>query len=121
MYLNGTSLVARITAGGNTNNVDISTSFSLYTWVNAVVTYDGGTVSLYKNGTLAYSVGKSGLMTNTMQAPFLIGGQWNGNGGYNAPSNGFVGYIGSVLLYDRALNSTEVAKNFNAVRTIYGL
>lgn len=120
-YTNGSSIIARVTAGGTTSNIDVSTSFSFNTWTNVTLTYDGSTVSVYKNGSLANSASKSGAITNTLSLPFVIGGQWNGNGGYNLPADGFNGSIGQVLLYNTSLSAAQVSQNFNATRSRFGV
>jgi hypothetical protein len=43
-------------------------------------------------------------------------------GGYlNGVTNYFNGYIGAWKIYNRALTSTEVTQNFNALRGRYGV
>lgn len=120
-YTNGSSIVARVTAGGATSNADVSTSFSFNTWTNVTLTYNGSSVIIYKNGTSANSVSKSGSITNIYSWPFIIGAQYNANNSYNLPTDGFNGYIGQVLLYNRALSSTEVLQNYNSTKTRFGL
>ena len=120
-YTNGSSIIARVTAGGTTSNIDVSTSFSYNTWTNVTLTYDGSTVSVYKNGSLANSASKTGSITATQGFPFVIGGQWNGNGGYNLPADGFNGLIGQVLLYNTALSAANVLNNYNATKSSLGL
>jgi hypothetical protein len=58
-------------------------------------------------------------------APFNIGCQFNG--GYfpsTAPaktSEFFKGYISNTLVYDRALNDSEVLQNYNTLKSRFGL
>jgi hypothetical protein len=120
-YTNGSSIVARVTAGGTTSNVDVSTSFSFNTWTNITLTYNGSTVALYKNGILANSSAKTGAITSTLNWPFVIGGQYNANNAYNLPADFFNGRIGQLLLYSSALSSTDVLYNYNLTKATYGL
>jgi len=120
-YTNGNSIVARVTAGGATSNADVSTTFSYNTWTNVTLTYNGSTLSLYKNGTLANSTSKSGTITDIYHWPFVIGGQYNANNSYNLPTDGFNGYVGQVLLYSNALSADDVLYNYNVTKTRYGL
>ena len=120
-YTNGSSIIGRITAGGTTSNVDVSTSFSFNTWTSVVLTYDGSTASVYKNGLLANSASKTGSITNILSLPFVVGAQYNANNSYNLPADGFNGWIGNVLLYDRALTAAEVLQNFNVQRSRFGI
>lgn len=121
LYTNGSNIVARVTAGGATSNTDVSTGFSFNVWNNVVLTYDGSSVAIYRNGQFQNSASKSGSITNILSLPFIIGGQYNANNSYNLPTDGFNGYLGQVLLYNRALNSTEITQNYNATKTRYGL
>jgi len=69
-----------------------------------------GTQSIYKNEILGNSTtGHSALQSN---ATFQIGGTYNTN---------YVGKIYQVIAYNRALTSEEVAQNFNATKTRFGL
>lgn len=121
LYTNGSSVVARITAGGATANIDVSTSFSYNTWTNITVTYTGSSVIIYKNGAVANSASKTGSITNILSLPFIIGAQYNHNNSYNLPTDGFNGYIGQAMLYNRALSSNEVLQNYNATKGRFGL
>jgi len=121
LYTNGSSIVARVTAGGATSNVDVSTGFTFNVWNNVVLNYDGSTVSIYRNGQFQNNASKTGSITNILSLPFIVGAQYNANNGYNLPTDGFDGYIGQVLLYNRALNATEISQNYNATKTRYGL
>lgn len=120
-YTNGSNIIARVTAGGTTSNIDVSTSFSFNTWTNVVLTYNGSTVSVYKNGVLANSASKTGSITNILSLPFIVGAQYNANNSYNLPTDGFNGWIGQVMLYSSALSAAEVLQNFNATRKPYGI
>ena len=120
-YTNGSNIIARVTAGGTTSNIDVSTSFSFNTWTNVVLTYNGSTVSVYKNGILANSAAKTGAITNILSLPFIVGAQYNANNSYNLPTDGFNGWIGQVMLYSSALSAAEVLQNFNATRKPYGI
>lgn len=121
IYTNGTNLIGRITAGGTTNNTDITTTFTLNTWNHVVLTYNGSTMILYKNGILAQSAAKSGNLTNVYSFPFAIGGQWNGDASFTQLSEFFNGYISQVFLYNRALVASEVLQNYNSQKSRFGL
>lgn len=120
-YTNGSSIIGRVVGPGSTAFTDVGTTFSFNTWTNVTLTYNGSSVIVYKNGTAANSASKTGAITNVYGWPFVIGGQYNANGGYNLPTDGLNGYIGQTMLYNRALSSTEVLQNFNATRTRYGV
>lgn len=85
---------------------------SVGVWYNATVTYDGSTVILYKNGiqesTLSTSVTplSSGL-------GYYIGRRWDA-------LETIDGKIPIVKVYNRALSSTEVLKDYNAIAPRFG-
>jgi hypothetical protein len=90
------------------------------TWYNIVMTYNGAAgIATYVNGTAG------GTQTGAKQNPggtFLSMGKPDGAGGYlNGVTNYFNGYIGAWKIYNRALTSTEVTQNFNALRGRYGV
>jgi hypothetical protein len=119
--LNGGTINARITAGGSTNNTDLSgPSFSLNTWTNVTLTYNGSNIIIYINGTLANSTSKSGLMTGIYSLPFVIGSQTTNIPGTTL-SEFYNGYIGQVLLYNIALSQPQVLQNFNVTKARFGL
>jgi hypothetical protein len=82
-------------------------------WVNYIGTYDSSELKLYRNG-----VGISSASVNTTP-------QTNNNsltiGTRIANSYEFNGNISSVQIYNRALSSTEIQQNFNALRGRYGI
>jgi hypothetical protein len=123
-YILNNSIYARVTTNTVNGNSDIGTPYSLNMWNNAVLTYDGTTISLYLNGVLKTSTPKTGPMMNTSN-PFNIGCQ--NNGGYfpaSAPSKTseyFKGYISNVLVYDRSLSQQEISQNYNTLKFRFGL
>ncbi|WCB95824.1 virion structural protein [Baekduia alba] len=76
---------------------------ALNTWTHLAVTYDGSTLRLYVNGTLASSKAVTGAMPAGTQ-PLRIGGNaiW---GEY------FGGLIDEVRIYNRALSSVEIGSD----------
>jgi hypothetical protein len=97
--------------GNESNN-----NYSVNTWYNVVCVKSNLTWSIYVNGTLDMSqnigVGNIAFSINNMQ----VGGSllsYASNYGKNS--------IGSVNIYNRALNSTEITQNFNATKSRFGL
>jgi type II secretory pathway pseudopilin PulG len=88
-------------------------------WHNITATSSGtGTWHMYLDGALsdggAPAIGPNPYVTGT---GFLFIGQRGDPGGV-----GFIsGSLGGVSIYNRALNSTEVQQNFNALRGRYGI
>jgi hypothetical protein len=86
------------------------------TWYNIVGIYDNVGLKTYLNGVLndsASDAGKYILSAGNMD--ITIGAQDTGPGGP------FPGKIAQCLIYNRALTATEIAQNFNAHRSRYGI
>lgn len=107
LWTYGTTLYGRI-SGSGTTYVDTSYSFSLNTWIHAVLTYDGSTARLYVNGSLVSSSSISVTMNYAAPGLFLIGGQYNAAGATNI-AEFYTGYIQVVRLYSRVLSGSEVS------------
>lgn len=95
-------------------------TFSVNTWYNIVMTYDGNTLIEYINGV---SVGSNtGIKANPTgeDATYLSLGRpgvaTNYLGGAN---NYFKGYIGTWRIWDGPLDSTEILLNYNTNRESY--
>jgi hypothetical protein len=90
----------------------VSSSLSQNTWTNLVGTYNGSTITLYKNGVLQ----ASGSSTRTIN--FTNGlrlGAFTGNTEY------FNGDAAFLQIYNRSLSAAEVLQNYNAIKGRFGL
>jgi hypothetical protein len=95
----------------------------LNNWIQVVKTYSGTTLTGYINGTAGTP------STINWYPPWVqIANSWYMQFGavdtttYNASTAGyFAGRYGIIRFYNRALTSTEVAQNYNADKTKYGL
>jgi TRAP-type C4-dicarboxylate transport system substrate-binding protein len=76
------------------------------------MTYNGTTISGYKNGSL--------FGTTASTRSFTAGSINIGKGAVSA-SEYFTGYIPMVQIYDRPLSDAEVSQNFNALRGRFGI
>jgi hypothetical protein len=93
-------------------SVTLNQSVSVNNWSHIVATYDGTTLSLYRNGSLVGTPATStGNITNTSKTLTigLRGGQY------------FGGRISSAKIYNRALTPSEIQQNFNALKSRFGL
>ena len=100
-----------------TDSVIATSTQSLNTWYNLVITYNGTTATAYVNGV---SVGTSNIAwsspgANTFFALMAIDSANMGTSGYAS------GSIGAFMAYNRALTVNEVVQNYNALCNRYGL
>lgn len=110
---NGTALNWHVTNTSETR-VSLSTYVPANQWKHVIATYDGSTSKTYVDGVLFASAAQSGTVKYS---------------GYNSPIIGrspgtseyFDGKISLVRLYNRALTADEVAQNFAATRSRYGI
>jgi hypothetical protein len=100
--VNGSWSFAAVFPGGAWGvPVSVSAPATVNTWTHVAGVYDGSSVRLYLNGSLAASAPASGLLQRSSR-PISIG---------NHPSgNAFLGWIDELKLYDRGLAATDVAR-----------
>lgn len=106
-------------SNGTTAFTSDNYSLSLNNWVQMVYVWDktNNTLYTYSNGVLKQSkaITITGGLRNSATNLFL--GSYNG-GEY---AQYFTGQIGTVRLYKKALNTTEVQNNYNSNKALYGL
>ena len=79
-------------------------------WTMFTITGTGGSTYFYYNNVI--SAGSVGYSAN--------GNNHDAIGNVNGTSQPF-GYIASAMLYNRALSSTEISQNYNAIKSRFGL
>jgi hypothetical protein len=110
LYVNGSGYIdnywsgSTITSTGSTINDN--------NWHNAVVTYDGTIATIYIDGVFDtdLTVGTSLSVSPTSNLEIAGGGN----------QSDFDGNMGPVMIYNRALTSTEVLNNYNNVLSTHG-
>jgi len=103
----------RFLSYSSNGNIDVSGTTTLVqgTWYHAVVTYTGGTIVMYLNGSQEYSGSpSSGDRTYITNHTYYIGAANNGAGGTEGY---FTGIIDDVRVYTDVLTSTEVGHIYN--------
>jgi len=102
-------------------------NFQLNQWYNYVLVYSSSnlanTVNLYTNASTAGTGGNQyatnlPYSTNMNNIYITIGNILQESG---SPSGYFPGQIGQALIYNRALSASEIAQNFNEMRSQYGV
>lgn len=105
-------------SNGTTAFTSDNYTLSLNNWVQMVYVWDktNNTLYTYSNGVLKQSkaITITGGLRNSATNLFL--GSYNG-GEYDQY---FTGQIGTVRLYKKALNTTEVQNNYNSNKALYG-
>jgi hypothetical protein len=82
------------------------------TWINMVGVYNGANASMYINGVLVS--GPTAKSWNTVANNAQVGRQTNGSEYWN-------GNISQVSIYNRALTTSEIQQNYNALKGRFGL
>lgn len=93
---------------GNLQAQSVGAAIPLDTWSHVVGTYDGATLRLYVNGTLASSAAYGGGMAAT-SAPLFIGA------GADRPDGGMYSWLGSiddVAIYASVLSPVQIARHY---------
>jgi hypothetical protein len=83
---------------------------ALSTWYNITITRSSNTYSLYVNGVFISSF----TSTTSFNSPTSIGVNYNN-------TERFAGSIPILYAYQRVLTASEIERNFEAFRRIYGL
>jgi hypothetical protein len=95
-------------------NAFLATSLVLQKWGQFLSTYDGNFYRMYFNGVLqSTSIQITSNITNTTTT-LAVGSRSNGFNNINMA-------ISSVKMYNRALSASEVAQNYNAQKSRFGL
>jgi hypothetical protein len=101
--------------GGGGNLLVLVSAVNPDTWYQLVMTYNGSTADMYLNGAL-------------IKASQNIGSNGNSNGvntlssyTINVAAEPLAGKIAIARVYNRALSASEVAQNYNAQKSRFGL
>jgi len=114
-FILGTGTTAGIQAGYYDGAFRITSAYTptAGNWYHLVGTYDGANIKLYVNNSLVYTTAISTTPTSSTGGIRLMR-RWD-----NAEYWG--GYLGIVRIYSTALTATQVATNYNADKTRFGL
>ena len=101
--------------GWNAYQIGTNYSSDLNNWIQILLTYDGSKLTIYRNGV---SLGTSAALNigslNSTSTGYYIAHRWD-------MSDGVYGDYAIVNMYNRALTASEVATNFNAVKSRFGI
>jgi hypothetical protein len=123
----GISIFALGSTGSNTirfDTGDIANQWitgyapTLNVWTNLTLQVNDSEKQLYVNGNFLSSIAFTSSIINTSPTIATIGAsQTNGS----TLDNYIAGNIGKYLVYNRALSASEIAQNFNATRSRFGI
>jgi len=108
-YTNGMHMY---TDGNTQTPLGTTSTWTINTWYIVTAVSNGSNVSVYLNGNTTPIASVNNTTTHTR--PLRIG-----LSGYDA--NYWRGYIANTLVYNRALNTTEITQNYNALKGRFGL
>jgi hypothetical protein len=95
------------------SEVTATSSISTGVWYNVATTYDGSNINIYVNGVFESSASCTGNNFLTSD-PIKLGG--------DGVSTYFLNFkLSTLLLYNRALTSSEILQNYNSIKYRYGL
>lgn len=119
LRLGGANVIRADFSNGTTAQSTDNYTFSANNWVQMVYVWDktNSNIYTYSNGDLKHTkaITISGAILNASRNLYL--GSYNG-GEY---AQYFSGKMGIVRIYKKALNASEVLKNFNTNKDLYGL
>lgn len=112
----GYRALARLTNGSAVGTSVNNAGATANTWQLVTMTFTSTSLKLYVNSTLIESVSTGLNMGQSGATGFSIGS----DGPYTATRT-FYGRFGRVLWYSAELSATDVAQNYNAMKSNYGL
>ena len=112
-YPSGSTLYQNLYTTNRFNSFG-TTAITVNNWYMVGFTISNGNLQFYLNGALDGSV-----LTNSARTNYTANRFWIGDARPNV--GGFIGNIGSAVVYNRAISFDEVFQNFNATKHKYGL
>lgn len=113
---NGVQIFLGDSSGGTLKNWYFKSGFTTNTWYNLIATWDGSTLTIYRNGVdVTSSFGKvtdaAGSMADSSRQIY-VGRNWAADNRY------FSGYQSSTAIWNTALSSDEVAEVYSSRNSI---
>lgn len=118
IWLNGGQIVGDVakSGGGSQQITSALSSYNNGSWYYVMFTRDSIAWYMYVNGA------QVNVALNTLTDPITNAQElWIGRSAYLGGSYQWVGDIGQIFLYDRALAGSEILQNFDATKATYGL
>ena len=118
LFWTPTAINMQIQTGGTYISYPVTVTNALNTWMNItyIINNVGRTMTAYKNGALVGTSSQWSIFTPPNSVVELGSNRATGNAG-----DYIKGRVANVLVYNRALSASEVAQNFQATKTRFGL
>jgi hypothetical protein len=120
LFKDSSTLYGGVNTSGSFSAIGIGTSYmSGNKWHHFVHTYDGSFQKLYLDGVLLNSASITGsIQYDANNTRVIISG--DDNSGYNSGTSAFHnGKINQIKMYNRALTSEEITRNYNSSKKRY--
>lgn len=118
IWLNGGQIMADVAKSGGSSQSLVSglSTYNNNQWYFVMFTRDAVAWYLFVNGAQVNAV------VNSLSAPIVNAQElWIGRSAYLGGSYQWVGDIGQIFVYNRALAGDEVVQDYNATKATYGL
>lgn len=107
-------------AGNNYSVHSITHQLSTSAYSHFSVTYNAGSVSMYRNGEFISTSSSANTSLKSVSTSLGIGHDYD-FGSVDTPGRYYSGSIPLSRIYNRALSATEIQQNFNALRGRFGI
>ena len=102
----------------STHGIAHNLSTSLY--INYTVTYNNGTVKMYRNGQIQLTENSANTTLRSVSTAVTIGADFDG-GNPDTLTRSYAGEIPVVRMYSRVLTEAEVYNNYLSLKSRFGL
>jgi len=107
-------------AGTNYSTHTIAHNLSTSSYINYTITYNNGTVKMYRNGQIQLTENSANTTLRSVSTAVTIGADFDG-GNPDTLTRSYAGDIPIVRLYSRVLTEAEVYNNYLALKDRFGL
>jgi hypothetical protein len=107
-------------AGTNYSTHGIAHNLSTSSYINYTITYNNGTVKMYRNGQIQLTENSANTSLKSVSTGITIGSDFDG-GNPDTLTRSYAGDIPVVKLYSRVLTDSEVYQNYIMLKSRFGL
>lgn len=107
-------------AGNNYSIHSIAHQLSTSSYTHYAITYNAGSVSMYRNGILISTSASANTTLKSVSTSLGFGHDYD-FGSVDTPGRYYSGVLSTARIYNRVLTAAEVSQNFNAMRGRFGV